>query len=233
MKQLAEQRHDLELTRFRAERQLSDVKEAAARAVFDLRRQEEALRGYENGFAGLIARFTGRREEKLEQLWAEVRHAQAQRDACRRELEALEQAIRETEDALAALPGWPELNAPEWEARICARMLEPLLEENYEALKEARRSLRGERMGEIMSAEKFQSFYGEADRTGEACAVLAKRLNALGHLSKVPPYYQAPTAYTANAATGFIRLDRVSEAIGQCLQMQSAVSELLRNTEST
>lgn len=226
MNQLAKQRHDLELARFRAERQLPAAKEAAARAIYDLRSCQEALMGYEHGVAGFFARLTRRREEKLEQLRAAVRHGEAQRDARRREAEALEQAIREAEMALSALPGWQELDAPQWEARTCAEMLGPLLEESHEALKESRKLLRGERTGEIMSPQDIQDIHGAADRTGEACAVLLKRLHALGFLPELPPYYRAPTAYTANAATNFIRLDRVSEAMTQCLEMQRAVCQL-------
>lgn len=227
----AKQRHELELTRFRAERQLPAAKEAAARAVFELRGKQEELMGHEHGLAGFLARFTGRREEKLEALRLEVRHAEAQRDARRRDMEELERTLRETEERLNALPDWPELNAPEWERKTLAGMLECLLEENYEALEEARKSLRGERAGQIMSRQEFQEFYGAADRTGEGCAVLLKRLHDLGGLSELPPYYQAPTAYTANAATTFIRLDRVNEAMDQCLRLQSAVRELLQTPD--
>lgn len=231
MTNLAKQRHDLEIARFQAAHQLPFTKEAEAQAIFDLHRQQDELMGYENGFAGLVARFTGRREEKLEQLRANLRHGEAQRDALRREAAALEHTIRKTDAALAELPPWTVLDAPRWESRVCARMLLPLLKDNHSALAEARKSLRGERAGQIMSRQEFQEFYGAADRTGEACAVLVQRLHELGGLSEIPPYYRAPTAYTANAATTYIRLDRVNEAMGQCLRLQSAMEQLLQAPE--
>lgn len=226
MTQSAQTRHDLELARFRAERQLPKAKEAAARAAYDLRQCQENLMGYENGFAGLIARFTGKREEKLEALNAQVRHAAARREECRRAVTDLEHTLKETEEALSALPGWEALKSPQWECRALARMLAELLPENYEALAEARKSLRGERRGEIMSQQAFQEFYAAADRTGEVCGVLVRRLRELGAMAQVPPYYRTPTAYTANAATAFHRLDRVNEAMDQCRELLSAVKRL-------
>lgn len=226
------QRYELELIRFQTERKLRSAEEAVKQAESDLYLSKEKLLNYETGLRVLLDRFSGRKAEKLEKLQGDIRRAQALRDARRREREALEQTIRQTEADLSALPGWQELDAPAWEARFCAQMLTQLLEDNYEALEEARKTLRGERMDQIMSAGEFQSYYGAADRTGEACAKLLARLKELGFLNEVPSYYLAPTAYTANAAAGFIRLERVGSAMDQCVEMQSAVRKLLQYPEA-
>lgn len=240
MLQLVFRRYELEADLLKMEQESNILSKKLPQAKYDLRFAQKAQMNYEHGsIRGFLDKVSGMREAKLEILRADIRKAEAALTLLQQEREALNRRLTAAETELASLPDWEVLRAQpgetgkeaaRLEARLCAGMLIGLLEENFAALTESHGLLRGERSMEIMTYETLHKIHTEAEQTGEKCRHLLERmkgvLDALDIPFEISGYYRSPTAYTAGAATKFIRLERVRSAMDQALETKKQVTAL-------
>lgn len=229
------QYYELQTALVRLERRLKEVKEERKQAIFHLRECNENLLNYEGGVRKFLDKLSGKQSEKLEELNRQIRSAQATYDSRIREEETLERNRKETSEQLAALPSWEELRETDelkWaqlERKLCAEILQPLLEKNRETLLEYRSLLRGERP-EILSVQQQQEIYSEPDAWAEKCVPLLQRLKTASDILNISfeicSYYQSPKSYLVYAATKHNRLDRVSQALDQVEKTQKIISNI-------
>lgn len=245
MLQQVYRRYELETSLSQKQQRSSILSEEIPKAKYHLRGRQEALMNYEHGsIRGFLDKVSGKREEKLELLRADIRKAEAALALLQQERESLSSQQTAAEKELASLPGWSELRAQpgdtgkeaaRLEARLCAGILTDLLDRNLAALTEARGLLRGERAGEIMSYQEQHRIHAAAEQTGEQCRILLQRmkeaLDALDIPFQISGYYRSPTAYTAGAAANFIRLERMGEAMDQVLDTKKQVAMVSQKLE--
>lgn len=210
----------------------------------EAREAHTALVEYENsGLSGLMDRLSGKREEKLEQLrQAERRMAMSLQTHIREQQELADQ-ITGTHKTLAELREKEEAQKPDWtpgitalkarlEALLWAGRLLPLLDQNQEALLEARNWARS---GNLEFGKNREVELGKAlsyaDDLAKRCYEAMERIAATGILLEIPPYFENPAGYIC-ATTQFTRMDRINRALDAVadtlIQAQTLLSRLQR-----
>ena len=219
------------------ERRLEAVTEEIKQAKYDLRAAEETHRNYRGSFQTFLDKLSGNREKAEETLRRQLRAAKKQLEALLREQEALTARQKELKEKEKALPSPEELRRTEgkalWaegEAKYCAEVLAPLLEENRKALLESRSLMRGEHP-EILSERKRQEIYAGPNIRAERCLPWLHRLAEAMEVLEMPfdmgDYYRSPAAYLVNSVAMHNRRDRVNNALDQVEEKQKLVKKFL------
>jgi len=237
--------YTLETELYTLAQKAEDIKAQLAQAKYDLRQAKAAVLEYEGSFRSFLDKLSGKQEAKAEKLTRNLRRAEADVSALTRERESLTLRKEQVEAELKVLPSrekFQSANDPalskllhRLEAGLCLRMLQPELEENYEALLAMRDQLQGRNSARIMSTAEIQAIYSRPDTAGEKCRKLLEQLEA--DLSKldiefqIPDYYSSPSAYINAVASDALRRDRVNLALDQVLDMKKRTAVLAKQLE--
>lgn len=244
LKQL-QQRYRQETAVLQLQQRHNALAEELAQAKWNKRTCQEALTAYEHSaLRQLLDKLSGKQAETLEKLRSDLRKAEAALTSLRREKESLRREEAASKAALEQLPSVEELlqrdpsltaQATKLDALFCARQLIPLLEENEQALTQARAWLRGEYNGQTMSHQERQEKFSAPDWTGEECRVLLQRMKKALDTLEIPfqisSYYTAPTAFIASVAAPHGRVGRANEALHQAAAMKNKVAKLIAALE--
>ncbi len=227
--------YETERSLLRLQRQLERLKEEITQAKYDLRKADQALTEYGSSLRFLLDRFSGRQEETREALQRQLREAEAKHSSLLRQRERLTAELEQAQKERSFLPPAEELRRQaepkQWaalETALCAEALLPLLEENYEALLEYRRVLRGEYP--ILSSEDRQEKCAQPNVRAQQCLPWLNRLkeaqSLLGNPFDPGSYYASPAAYLV-AAAQHNQLDRANNALTQVEKLQKLVKGML------
>lgn len=225
--------YELEIALLRAQRRSAELKEAVARARFDLREANVAQVEY-GGIRALIDKVSGRYADKAEALSRNVRKSEANLQALLRQQEAEQQKLSSLREQRDALPMLEKLRTPEneeawaaYESRLCAELLIPMLAEVEETLTQYRSMLRGEYP--ILSIQEQSDITTAPIAAAEACRPLLDRLAAVQNLPE-SGFFRSPAAFLA-AAAKHNQLDRAADAADQTLQFRQNLTQLLQRSE--
>lgn len=223
--------------------QLEALTERIKEAKWSQRSHAEKVLTYEGSFRAFLDKFSGKREDRAEELRRELRRAETALRALLREQEALKQEQDRISKERSALPSLETLQkeiaqdpsaakeGARLEAQYCAQVLIPMLEENHRALLELRRLMGGGRAGEIISIEEQQAIHAGPNIWGEKCVPLLQRLKSALEIQDIPfeigSYYRAPTSFIVSAAAVHNRRDRVNQAMDQVLAAKKQIAAIL------
>lgn len=245
LKQQINQYYRLESARIQQSHALRETEEKLRTALWELRQKQQEQVLYEGTAKYLLHRITGRAEEEKERLLLAVRSAQTEQSRLLRLRDSLKQDIRELTAELEALPTWDSLLQKAdaeardlWaqrEGRLCAQMLVPMLEKVDTALEAYRAQLRGERMGEMASAEEVHETGTAHIALARECAPLLSRMQGALRMQEKPfspgGYFENPGGFIDSAAARHNRIDRVSMALGQVAALRRELRQYLQETE--
>lgn len=235
------QRYHLESALIRQKQSLQETEEKIPAARYDLRQRQQEQTLYEGSLKHLLHRFTGKVAEETERLALGVSSARTVLENLLRLKDSLNQDIAELTAELETLPLWETLLPEEdpgrrklWaelESKLCAETLLPLLEKLDLALEDYRSQLRGEKMGEIATAERVHETSTAHIGWAKQCIPLLQRLKRAREILEQPfepgGYFENPEGYIVSAAAKHNRLNRVNQALEQVLTLRREVESLL------
>jgi len=209
---------------------------------WDIRQEEETLLNYETGIRGFLDRFSGKRDEKIEELNRAVRQAKGKLESLIRQQESAKGQLAELETQSTALPDAAALEAQarqhpetekvwaELEADLRAQMLLPLLEKNLETLDEYHQLLRGAKVGEVMTRERLYEIGTKHIRWGSACMEQLRQLQSAMAVLKgsweIPGYFENPAGFIESAASKYNQIDRAATAMDQVRKAQREMKQI-------
>jgi hypothetical protein len=239
--------YELEAALPEAERAAAEAEATLRQAMFDLRAAQEEEWTYSGSFRSLKDRFTGKKEEREATLRSAVQRAESALAHARRERDRANQDREKIAAELDRLPSrealeqmareHPETEAEyhRLEARYCAAVLMPLLDENHRDLTACGKLLRGEYLASFGDPEAPARVEAAPGVSGRKCAGYLRRLrSALERLDmslEEAPFFDDPAAYIVAAAARHNRLDRCRDALEQNEAMQRAIRRLKSRLE--
>lgn len=242
MEDLLIKRYEVEAELLQLEEQEKSCSQVLRQAKYDLRQAEEDKLLYEGSLRSFLDKFSGKQAERLEALTREVSHRKAALADAQQQKERLTQKRAALEAEEKELPPFTAFDNPEdpeirlrWaalEQSFCIKALLPLLEKTGEALLEYRKTLQGNRPGEILTQEQIQWIYKEPEIRAEKCRPYLDRLEKAGKVLGQEPepgaYLQSPESYLVSPAAIHNRRDRVNQAIDQIYGLRNRLASMER-----
>lgn len=225
--------YQLESELLRIQQSQETLSRQLRQAKYNLRTASAALVEYEGSIRALIHKFTGKHQDRVDQLSREKRLAEAEQNRLLVQQEDANARLDALNTRKAALPSWPSFcegeNRPTWaklELSLCSQALLPRLDDADSALSLYRQMLRGEipmlSIGEqqSISAAPIAAVKDQA----EWLSRLENALTVLESTEKIPEFFQNPAGFLS-AAARHNQLERAADAETHILRLR----RLLKN----
>lgn len=244
LKQILE-RHKMDISALRLQRQDKENDLALRQAKFDLRNAQVAQTLYDGSFRSFWDRLSGKKEAKEVELRHEVQKKEANLTAAKRQREVLDMQLSEIREKLEAFPDWNDLRSQaegetlrEWyrlDALYCIEAVLPLLEDNHTALIEQRNMMSGANVGKVYTFSEQAEVYTAPEQIGDLCKPYILRLKTALDILQIPfdsySYFQNPSAFINGVIAKHNRRDRVNEALNQVEALQRLLPQLQQRLE--
>ena len=190
---------------------------------------------YEGSIRALIHKFTGKHQDRMDQLSREKRLAEAEQNRLLAQQEDANARLHALTTRKATLPSWQTLceneNRLTWaklELSLCSQALLPRLDDADNALTRYRQMLRGEiPMLSIGEQQQISTAPIRAvEKQNEMLRRLENALEILGTSEHIPDFFRNPGGFLA-AAARHNQLERAAQAEDQIIRLRKTLKQYL------